>query len=406
MIGSAHPGDRSGSPVRWRPSSPGFRLWAGILLALCCAYSVSYLVTAGHRIATEPPGDSVALWTWARFILAHPAAEIYQPALLHAGQVALGLAPGEYYPFAYPPSFLLLLRPMGLLDWKTAYWSLLALSLPLYLWATVGKSWRSPTTFAALVAPTTTISIVSGQTGFLAAALLIGGFRLIGRYPLLGGTLFGLLTYKPQLGLLVPIALVSSGSWRSVAAAGATFVTLVAISSIAFGPHIWTAWLCALPDFSRQVSAGDARLLHFMPTVRAGLMQIGAPATVALLAQGIATVVAAGIVWTSFRSGPTPLAVASLFVAVFFATPYAFVYDMPIVATAVFWVVIERNREQGSFGLGELLLLTIAAVSPVVGPAQTHGPPVELLSLILLLGMIRRARRARHDQPQPASQPG
>jgi len=73
------------------------------------------------------------------------------------------------------------------------------------LWATLGRNWWSPALLAALAAPTTAIAIVSGQTGFLAAALLAGGLRLAAPNPVAGGVLLGLLTYKPQLGLLVPV---------------------------------------------------------------------------------------------------------------------------------------------------------------------------------------------------------
>jgi hypothetical protein len=368
-------------------------LWAGVLLALAATYSAAYLVLAFGRAAVWPPPDAMAIWTWARFAVGHPAAEMYRPAILHVGQASLGLAAGEYYPFAYPPSFLLLLWPMGLLTANAAYWVGLASSLPLYLWATVGGEWRSPTTLAALAAPTTAIAVASGQTSFLAGALLIGGFRLVARRPVLAGVLFGLLTYKPQLGLLVPFALTAARAWRCIAAAAATFLALVALSSAAFGPHIWPAWLFALPEFSNEVASAGARVLHLMPTVRPTLLQIGAQPTLAWLVQGASAILAAGIVWAAFRAGTTRLAAATLLVATFLATPYAFVYDMPIVATAVLWLVIERDREARSFGLGELLVLTVAVVAPMTMPAQTHGRPLGLVSLILLLGMQVRAGR-------------
>ena len=53
-----------------------------------------------------------------------------------------------------------------------------------------------------LLAPTTTICLVAGQSGFLLAALLVGGLQLVARRPILAGILFGSLTYKPQFGVL------------------------------------------------------------------------------------------------------------------------------------------------------------------------------------------------------------
>jgi hypothetical protein len=249
-------------------------------------------------------------------------------------------------------------------------------------------------TLAAFVAPTTIISIVSGQTGLLAAALLAGGIRLADRCPILGGILLGLLSYKPQIGLLVPIALVSARLWRCIATACATLFVLVIVTSAAFGPDIWVTWISAIPVFWREVAAGGGRYLHLMPTVRSTLLQIGAAPTLVWVAQSATAIAVSCIAWVSFRSGSTPLAGAALMVATFLATPYAFVYDMPVVATAVLWVIIERHRSGGSFGLGELLVLTLAAIAPMTMPAEAARPPIGMISLLLLLGLILRRRWA------------
>jgi hypothetical protein len=67
----------------------------------------------------------------------------------------------------------------------------------------MGGRTSSPLVLAALLAPTTTINIVAGQSGFLLASLVIGGLRVMRIYPVLGGILLGLATYKPQFGILI-----------------------------------------------------------------------------------------------------------------------------------------------------------------------------------------------------------
>ena len=47
------------------------------------------------------------------------------------------------------------------------------------------------------------------------AALFGGGLSLLERRPLLAGGLLGLLIYKPQLGLLIPVALLAGRHWRA-----------------------------------------------------------------------------------------------------------------------------------------------------------------------------------------------
>jgi hypothetical protein len=247
-----------------------------------------------------------------------------------------------------------------------------------------------------LAAPTTAIAIVSGQTGFLAAAFLAGGLWLAAPNPVAGGVLLGLLTYKPQLGLLVPVALVAARLWRTLAVAGLTAILLALLTSILFGTAIWPGWAASLPGFSRQFAAENSEIVHLMPTVLAALLQQGVAPAAAQLAQWAATAAVAVIVWTLFRSGPRQLASAGLLVASLLATPYAFVYDMPIVATAVIWFVAERHRAGDALGTGEVAVLMVAMLAPITLAAVGPRFPLATISLILLLGaIVRRCRRLR-----------
>jgi alpha-1,2-mannosyltransferase len=393
-----------GAALTWRPDSDKFRLLALILLVLSAAYGIAYLGVAVSRGWPGGFGDSFALWSWGRFVAAHAAATIYDPAALRPAQLALGMDPGASWPFAYPPSFLLVLWPLGQLPGWLSLVLLMGVSLPLYLWATLGRDWRPPRLFAVLAAPTTAIALVSGQSGFLAAALLVGGVRLAADRPLAAGILLGLLTYKPQLGLLVPVALVAARLWQPLVAAVATAVLLVAATSLLFGVAAWPAWSAAIPAFSRQFAAENSQIVHLMPTVLAALLQHGVAPATARLAQWMMTAAAAAAVWLLFRPGPSLLAAAGLLIAALLATPYAFVYDMPILTTAIVWLVTERQRTEMAFGTGEMLVLLLAMLAPMTLAAGHSSFPLAPLALILLLGVVVRA--ARQQAPLPAQPPG
>jgi hypothetical protein len=361
---------------------------AGVLLLVFGIYSVAYWVATLTSGAPYLFGDAFGLWSWARFLDTHPASEIYDPVALHTAQVALGF--DRDFAFAYPPTFLLVLRPMGLLPCGVAIAAMIAVTGALYLWATVGREWRSSLLLAAIVAPTTTMTIVAGQSGFLTAALLIGGFRLVDRRPILAGVLFGLLSYKPQFGLLVPVALLAARLWSCIAAAIATAVALVIVTGVMFGSTVWPSWIAALPAYSHHFAAESSGVLHLMPTVLATLIQFGVSPAAAGPMQWSATIVAAAIVWISFRFGKRELAAAGLLAASFLATPYAFVYDMPTVTTAVLWVIAERRRSGDSFGSDEILILMLATIAPITLPAGAKHFPLVAVSLILLLVVVLR----------------
>jgi hypothetical protein len=127
-----------------------------------------------------------------------------------------------------------------------------------------------------------------------------------------------------------------------------------------------------------------------MPTVLATLLQFGVSPAIAGPMQWSATIAAGVIVWISFRFGQRELAVAGLVAASFLATPYAFVYDMPTVTTAVLWVIAERRRSGDSFGSDEVLVLMLAMIAPITLPAGAVHFPLVAVSLVLLLVVILR----------------
>ena len=373
----------------WRP------LLVSVLLGFFAAYSAFYLWVTAVRFAADPIGDFFGLWSCGRYILEHPAAQVYDADALHAVQVAMGMRPAAEYPFPYPPTFLLALWPLGHLSYWTAFAAAIGGSLGLYLWATLGARWRPVPLLWAVLAPTTVIGIVSGQIGFLASALLAGGVRLSASRPVLGGILFGLLTYKPQLGILVPVALVAAGMWRTIAAAATTFAVLALATSVAFGPDIWAAWMLNIVGYSRQFAVESSQILHLMPSVAPTLEAVGAPTMLVWAAQGLAAGFAIAVVWRCFRAGPSAMAGAVLFAATFLATPHAFVYDMPIVATAVLWVVLDERQRGPPFSPVEIVVLILTAAAPITLPAGGTRVPLVLLSLLLFVAMTaRRCRRS------------
>jgi hypothetical protein len=337
-------------------------------------------------------GDFYALW--ASGFISHEG----QPALnydsdaLHLRQAALGMNPRAFNPFPYPPTFLLMLAPFGGLGLGVAFALFMSLTFAFYLWAMTGGAFRSaPRLCAALLAPATTITLISGQSGFLSGALMLGGLRLAGSRPIVAGVLFGLLAYKPQLGLLLPVALISAGLWRSIAAAAVTCAVCAIASSWAFGADIWPVWLHQMVDYSGHFDP----LNYLMPTIAANARMVGLPARIALVVQAAVTIPVMIVVWRAFRAGVTERAAALLVVGMFLATPHAFNYDMPMMTAAIVWYFEESLRARGGPTLGEATMLTLALILPfAMWALGDRGPPISWAPLLLLFVMIARPREA------------
>jgi hypothetical protein len=255
----------------------------------------------------------------------------------------------------------------------------------------------TPRLFGALLAPATTIALISGQSGFLSGALMLGGLRLTRSRPIVAGVLFGLLAYKPQLGVLVPIALVSAGLWRTIAAAAVTSLVCVALSSWAFGSDIWAVWLRQLLDYSGHFDPVN----YLMPTIEANARMLGLPERLAQVIQAAVTIPVAFWVWRAFRAGVTERAAALLVVGTFLATPHAFNYDMPMTTAAIVWYFEEAARGPRRLTLGEVAVLALALLLPfAMWALGDKGPPISWAPLLLLFAMIARPRAARATEPE------
>jgi hypothetical protein len=88
-------------------------------------------------------------------------------------------------------------------------------------------------------------------------------------------------------------------------------------------------------------------------------------------------------VWFAFRRVPGKLSAAALAVASILPTPYAFVYDLTLVAVAVVLVTESSPR----LTTVELLVLTLATLLPV-GMLLDVVPPMATLVHLALFGMI------------------
>ena len=332
-------------------------------------------------------GDFFALWSYAKILAAHPASELYNLVTLHVRQVALGMAPSAQNPFPYPPTFLILIWPLSLLPYEAAYLAWVIGTLALFIWAVAQTCSRlSLCILGVIVAPTTITCISFGQSGFLAAALMIAGIRLAGSRPVLSGILIGVLSYKPQLGLLVPIALASARLWPAFRIACATVIGLAAITTIAFGWAVWPAWISMLPSYA-AIFDREATL-KYIPTVLGNLQMIGVALPIAKAIQGLAAIVVTVFVWRCFRRGPTRLATAALLVGTFLATPHAFIYDMPMTTAALILVIEERRETTAEFNLAEALILILAFMFPLLMLVNDLRLPISSVPLALLFGLI------------------
>ena len=344
-------------------------------------------------------GDFFALWTSAVITHGGDAAVNFDADALHLRQVALGMNPDGYNPFPYPPTFLLLLGPLGALPLHLAFYVFMVPAFLAYLLAMAWGRWREWWwTLAACIAPATGITLISGQTGYLSGALMVAGLRLLPSHPALSGLMFGLLTYKPQLGVLIPVALLALRAWRAAAAACLTFAALVAASGAVYGFGLWGLWLHSITEYATRFHP----VVGYMPTIYANAIMLGAPRGLAWALQLAISLPVGYGVWRAFRDeGPSGRACALLLVGTYLATPHAFNYDMPMMTAALTWYFVSRQREARPFDVGEIFAVLLAFVMPfLMLELKKVGMPMSWTPLGLMFCLIAWPRAS--SRPQPA----
>ena len=236
-----------------------------------------------------------------------------------------------FYGWHYPPFFFAVAALVAAVPyaWGLAIW--LAASFAAYLAVMRAILPRPETLLVAAAFPAVFVNIGHGQNGFLTAALLGGALHLLDRRPWLAGVLIGLLAYKPQFGVLIPVALLAGGRWRTIGAAAATVAALVAVSFATLGGDVWHAFADSM-TFTRTVvleqgGTGWEKIQSIFSAVR--MWGAGVPAAYAAQA-ALALCSAASLAWLWRSDAAFELKAAALASGSLLATPYVLDYDLVV----------------------------------------------------------------------------
>lgn len=343
---------------RFSPFAPPLAVAAPALLAAIYAWAVfaSTLWRPGSiGLNYNTPGsDWMVLYSAAHLALSGHLPLIFDgdhfTAYLNTSFAGRLTSPLEFRPWVYPPSFLVMLAPFAPLGFLGSYIAFQLVSAGLLVAALLYRADRPAAgpwlAAAALLSPAASVNVVDGQCSFLVAAILVAGFRLLGPRPLLAGLVLGVLTFKPQFWLLVPVALVAAGRWRSLAAAVASASVLAAVSAAIFGIDSWVWWV---RETAESYASADPKWVEFGRiwgnSVYACAVLLGAPARLASLIQTGAILVSAAAIFATFRSRLAPdLKLAVLLVAAILAAPHSAAYDIVLLVVAAgLWLAADAG---------------------------------------------------------------
>jgi len=302
--------------------------------------------------------------------------------------------------FVYPPTYLFFTYPFGLMPYAAAFTVWIVITLVLYLVSIYVIVPRPIAILVALSPFPVFFNFFLGQNGFLLAGLMGLSLALMERRPRLSGMFLGLLTFKPQIGVLFPLVLLVSRHWRVVVSATATALLLVAASIVVFGYQGWLSFIHTLVDRGPSLSPISQESMR-LESVYGFLWLAGVSAPVAWVIQLAVTGIVAAVVcqlWA--RPIPHSLKAAALCSAAATATPFVHGHDLCILAIAVAFLM--RDGLTRGFLPGDRLIIVFCWAMVFSGFRDFSVGWIPCLALLAVV--VRRApNRSGHELTEIAA---
>lgn len=380
--------------VAWTPVETATFVIAGMMCLAYAALLAYPWILTGRPWFLSPDGlpavqDFLAYRVAGLLALEGRAEAAYEPAAFSQVLAVLtGDRPNHWLGWPYPPFYILLVTPLGLLPYDVA-WIVWLTATAALLFAMV---WTVPALrrHAVLIfaAPASLACIVKGQNGYLSAALMTGTLVLLDKRPRWAGVCLGLLAFKPHFGLVLPILLVATRRWTVFGAATLTVLVCIAASALVFGATIWPVFFHSATGATTEwMRAGSAVLA--MQTVYAVAVVWSGPMAAAMLHGLVAAAVLAIVLRIWLVEVDLGAQATATIAATYLVTPYAHNHDAVMLGVAVVFLLGYPPALPWRW---ERPLAILALLLPGITLVTWSGPPSVVAAAILLLLALRRCR--------------
>ena len=246
----------------------------------------------------------------------------------------------------------------------------------------------------AVAFPAVFVNLGHGHNGFLTAALIGTALLVLDRRPIVAGILFGLMSYKPQFGVMIPLVLIVTGRWRAFVSAAATVLALVARHHAGVRRRRLAhdhRRDCRSParSCSNRAAPAGTRSRACSPGCACGAARCRSPMRCRARSRSRC---GAALVWLWRSDASYRLKAAALPIASILATPYSLDYDLMVLAPSIAFLAVE-GYERG-FRAYEKTALAFLWFMPLIARTvaeQTLIPLAVPAMLLVFLLMLRRA---------------
>jgi alpha-1,2-mannosyltransferase len=235
-------------------------LASAALLALAFAVSPNYRWSDAPR-PSPYAGDFLHEYVGGWLVRAGDPADLYDTVHFRNAQHDPALTGftwprDQFFQALHPPFYYQWVAPLSRLDYRSAahLWAALGVAALVASVLLLGGSdararpWLGVALALSLLYTPVAETLVSGQKSTFLLLLFAATYVLLARgRPALAGAVFGLVALKPQLLLVVALAMLVKRQWRFVGGMAAAGVVLAA-QSLFMGWDACTGWLAAIAD--------------------------------------------------------------------------------------------------------------------------------------------------------------
>ena len=374
------PADLSDAPVRSAWTSRRLTVWGTGLLVLSWFIYVHTMVVPGlvDRAGRFKGTDHIYFYVMGSLMRDGRTADLYDPEA-HIAEARRRIDPGLalYAPHSnYGPQVALAFAPLARLSYGWSLTIFLALSAVCYgasVWLVcrdlpaLGPYRRLVCVLAAASPLFLTLLRYAQLSAFtlLLISAALAALRRDRRF--LAGTMLGLMVFKPQMGLVVGVALLMASEWRVVAGAATAGIAQITIAWAVSSTPVMRQYMHVLLRLVR-----DPSLVQIYPTEvhsLRGFLQLLAPGSTALSILATAMVVALLLIAVKVWRSRCDIGIrwGTLIVLTVLASPHLLSYDLILLSVPLLtfgnWAVSHRDHPFHRWASIALLLIYLAPFS-------------------------------------------
>jgi len=307
----------------------------------------------------------------------------------------------DYRPWVNPPWFLLMLVPFGTIPFVVSFiagqisqFALLGTAMRRVFHTEAAGRISLTVVAACLLSPAAAINALAGQTALLACTLAVVVLVWGDRRAWLAGIALALLSYKPQLGLVLVVYVLASRQFAVMGWAMVTGLGLVALSSVLVGWQSWLDWLGVIAQGLSGSGMWNEAGRLWGNSVYTCLYALGVPERVASLVQlavSLLCLAAAAII--ARRDADHARRIAAVLLLMLLGAPYFAAYDT-VIAVAALAIAFTGSPSLAPASLAAwsvplMVWLIPFASPPLINPSGTLTPLILTAALMLLYREVR-----------------